>query len=152
MHHQDELKRIIEEVLKCTFIYADLFTANNNLDKLPEISFPIFIYVAPSKKKNSADELTAMIKRVVPINGFFLYKVPQKTGEVVYDDLKPWIRKAEVLADKLYRALNASSLKDPNKKFLDYESQDTYDEFDQSLHGVTFFANWPVDELTRGCV
>jgi len=149
-HHQDVLKQVVE-ALNMTYIYADLNDANLGVDKVPDIKYPVFIFIAPSKKLSTVDA-AEMIRRKVVINCMILLKTVSSSTDFKYEDVQPTIRQAEVMLDRVIHSLNRNSVTDlDGDGIVNFEVTDTYSEFDVSLYGVYSSFEWPVNELTRGC-
>lgn len=150
-HHQDSLKEVVEK-LGMTYMYADLNDANLGIDKVESVDYPVFVYIAPSKKQSSVDS-NNNIKRKVTISCLILDKPKEQISSgFTYPEVQSTIRGTEVMADRLIHALNQHSTTDHETDGIEeFDYTDTYSEFDISLFGVFLNFLWPVNEGTRGC-
>jgi hypothetical protein len=149
----EALKATVETQLDqpVKFIHADLFKANFGVDELEDKDFPVFVFIAPLTIQNTVNQ-AGFITRRVPISGFFLTKYEQDTIDYKTAEVEPTIQAMRDLGDKLVHQLNQALVTNPETDgIVNFSTESTYAKNDAHLFGCEFEAEWPVNELTKGC-
>ena len=150
-----ELQNIVENKLAMPtkFVYANLFEANFEMDKLIDIEFPVFIFVVASKNNNKTVQSNE-IYRKVKVYGFMLNKMdPSKsdaaTAEIKSFDILDSIYQMRQLAWNLQYFVNLSPLS-VNAGVDKWDDEDVYQKFDAHLFGVAVTFDWEIQTGTNG--
>ncbi len=141
--------------LGMSFVYGDLQDANLGLDSLESANYPVFVYVAPGKEKNSQDS-PGLVNRVVNVFGYILFSkqsqgLTDTTEGFNYEDVEPLVQQARNLADRLKSSLEKSSITTLNTDGITgWETNSVYAMGDANLFGCDFIVDeWPI--TTIGC-
>lgn len=131
------------------FISMRVQEANLRLDGMKESENPALVYVKPTNENNEQTAPSAVV-RTRPMFGFILYRVKQATSDISTENLIDIVQQARYKLDSLVKNLNDSPITNQTVAqpgITKWKSEETFDEFDAGVHGITFNFDWPIIDL-----
>jgi hypothetical protein len=151
-----ELERIVttELTVPCTFVHANLFAANFELDQLEKVSFPVFVFVAQGKNRSRINVANNII-REVDLYGLMLQRKETPTSDYKSGEVNDAIFQMYQLSQNLMYQINKSPLSRSSNDgdycgVNEWQADEIYSKFDVNLfgHGITF--TWTVNTGVNG--
>lgn len=139
---------VIRTALKCldrppTLVFANLFEANLDIEKIGKADFPAFIFIPPQTRTDDKT-ITGLINTTLTINAFMIDKIDQKQHQKKSELVEPTIDEMITLSQAIISQLEISSITQIGQKITPVTYNRIYGGFDLNVYGVQIQGNWPV--------
>lgn len=145
-----ELKRICETQLAIptTFMEANLSEANFGLDQMPDIKFPVLIYVTSKGSSNEVGE-NGEILRTAKVYALLLNSTGGETLDYASADINAWIYQMYRLGQNLQYWINKSPIS-VDGGIDSWTNDNLYEKFDAHLFGQGLTFEWKISTGVTG--
>lgn len=138
----------IRTALKCldrppTLVFANLFEANLDIEKISKADFPAFIFIPPPTRVDTKVQ-SGLINTRLTINAFMIDKVDQKQHHEKSELVEPTIDEMIKLSQSFINELEKQPLTQLNQKISPVTYLRIYAGFDLNVYGCQVQGNWPV--------
>ena len=152
MKQIDVLKSIVETSLAGKFIYANIYEANADIDKIKDEDFPIYIHLAALPMAVEDTESGAP-NRTLSMLGFWLTKIEMVNIDYKTVDIQPTIDIMTKTAEKMIALLCLDPISNSvqGNGIKKWKITPTYAKFDAGIFGVAIEFKWTTNDGLRIC-